>query len=494
MRGFGFPKKRASALSLLCLAVVAALTVPAQAQQIPYKPITPFDVPGNAAQSQLSTTQLTKARSLFAGFEEQPKLTAGSPLHTLSQVPTVPSANDLITLRSGQRIDTRALYLFLNAVEKSLNQQGKTLRDPNITNVDLDRLQNLQIPSTQQFGPQIPTTGVQESTEQPPQVTPTANGPQTPASSPSCNATPRNVDLDRGWSEINQLLDGASVSRCSLDFAAELDSAESQAPVVPDEVTVASLTLGNTDPRNFAQAYLQQKFTYNASDSELEFTSTLAGAFMGKSLNVGSIDAKVTAPKGSVSTGVVDIKLGNTTAYNTSGSWKDLSFNLAPDKSTPLFDPWVGNFQIAPGINASFEVNAAAKYGLNGHIKTYKTAAYLDFKPNVEVDVTGGLKVSAIIVSGGLDGTLALISGDGDFGGVVAVFPDTTKSASNPPLIGVVGPVASYSATALQGELHAYVRVALIGTVFSKKIMTWNGKKLAQKTIPTFWSVYNIAQ
>jgi hypothetical protein len=493
MRSFGFGcTLRSFSLRVVTFFLVLITCVSRAEAQVTYRPITPFDIPGNTVQSQLNTDQREKAKQVFTSLEGQPQLTAGSPLHTLSEMPTVPAANDLITLRSGQRIDARALYLFLNAVEKALNKQGKTLRNPDLSSVDLDKVPNLQLPAPPAFGPQIPSTGIQEATPGPQQTWPP--GPQTPAAAPRCNGANAKVDIDSGWSEINQILDGQTVSRCTLDFAPQLDMAESAPPVIPGQVTVASINLGSNDSRNLAQAYIAQKFTYNAGSSQLEFSSTLVGAFLGKTLTLGSIDAKVSSPKGSESTGIVDVKLGDTTAYNTSGSWRDLNISLIPNKSARLFDPWASSFQLAPGVNANFEVDVTAKYGLNGHIKTYKTAAYLDFKPKVELDVKGGLKVSAIIVSGGLDGTLDLISGDGDFGGVAAVFADTTASGNNPPLVAVVGPTASYSVTSLQGELHAYVRVALIGTVFSKKIMTWNGRKLASKTIPTFWSAYHISR
>jgi len=472
------------AFIVVCAIIVALTDVRAAYGAIPYRAITPFDVPNNTILSDLSPRQRDRARALFAQYRSRLVLTAAHQAHPFALLGAASHPKDVITTVDGRRVDAKALYLFLNVIEKSLNARNQTLRDPHLVNVNLDNVPGFA-PALLPYLREAPATS-----PSPPPTTSPSPAPAIPSVAPTpapCPNVRPKVNLTNAWTQIKNILDGVKVSRCALDFANQLDTAESNPPSVPSKVSLPTIRFGAKD-KPTSGVDVTDVLSYDAGKSLLTLTSNLQGSFLGHNMRLASIVATVTSPKDSSPDASLMINIGNTTAYSTKGSWTDLNLTLAPQEDVSLFDQSIGTQGLGHGVRAHFA--AKAHYRIDARVQTYKTAAFLDVKPALKVTINSSFEASAGIVSGGLEGTLDLVDSTGDFGGIAAVFSDATQT-TNPPVVAVAGPLADYRMTALRGSLQLYFK-----TAFSKKkyatIATWKGTSSAPAP-PTFWTAYRLS-
>ena len=455
-----------------------------------FEPITPFNIPNSTVSHDLTPAQVEKARQQFSVFA-----TAAQKFGASQVEPPINSASRTVVTRFGDKVDTYALFQYMNIVERALNRHGKTLRDPNLSTVNIDDYPELR-QVTPSYNP-LPRPQARYGATPQPASPPTA-APST--LNPACSGLPTpQPGIDAAWRTIEKLSGTTTTTnkvalRCSLQFASTLTAAEQQAVGIPPVIALAPLAITQGDDRGLAQFSIRNAFQYNATQAELTFTSTLEGAFLGHTFTVATVDADVSAHTSGTSSAQISVTAGDAELYKASGSWKELNLSLIPSRSIDIFTPFIGTFPIGP-MTASFEVDGKGLYGFNGTIQTNNIGVYMVAKPSFSANITGSLKANAIFISGELDGDLSLVTFQGEVGGLAAVFADSTYagSAKSTPVVAVLSPTANYAVSALTGGLSARVQVALFGTVLSKKLQSWGPVYRQQQSIPTVWSAYHLA-
>ena len=453
------------------------------------EPITPFDIPNSTIGRDLPAPEVKKAIQQFSAFSSAARKFGTSQVTR----PTNPAARIVVT-RSGNKIDTYALFQYMNVVERALNRHGKTLRNPSLTTVNIDDYPELRQASPLYSPLPRPQIRYGAATQASPLPTTAPS-----VSDPACVglATPK-PGVDAAWATITELSNATAITnkvalRCSLQFSARLTAAERQAAAVPPVIALAPLEITQGDNQEQAQFSVRNALQYNATLAELTFTSTLQGAFLGHAFTIATVDADVSAPANGASNAQISLSAGDAELYKASGSWKELNLSLVPSRSTDIFAPFIGTFPIGP-MTATFEVDGKGSYGFNGAIRANNIGVYMVAKPSFSANITGALKTSTIFLSGELDGNLSLVTFQGEVGGLAAVFADSTYpgSAKSTPIVAVLSPTADYTVSALTGELSAKVQVALFGTLLTKKLQSWGPAYQQNESIPSAWSVYHL--
>jgi hypothetical protein len=475
-------------------ASAAAQTTQAAAAPSPspaFHPINPATLPSSSIDTDFAPADAAALKAAFARYIAYVHAHGDR----LDRLPPEPSLH-LKTI-AGTTIDSKALFLELNAVQARLASSGLSLASSALPRT---------VPIAKAFGTPTPlATPAPKPTPAggapSPTPLPLASPNNLPSSSVTCapqTPEPRIFDSERGWQQIQTLAAnpaaGGTLNRCDLDFEPMLTEVESGSPkgVVPDIVaTTPPLSFGKT---KLAGGSFANEVGFRKNGTVLSIESDVRAFALNQSFDVLRIDASVDRSDPKNLAAQLAFSVGQASIYKIDGSTNpNYSFHITPQKVVGI----VPSFRQHYGP-AEFEVDCEGKVGIDGKVVTTPYGVYVSAKPTILVQIDGGLSVNYIFAEGRLTGSLELVDSSGELGAIAAVLPDTTIAQFDPtfaqaPLVAIVRPFGHLSVTALKSSLTVQLRLVGNVTVFSQKIPISGGLDNTFASLDAPWSVYYVA-
>jgi hypothetical protein len=470
--------------------------------------IDPFDVKGNTFAQSLSAVQAVKARQSFLKLKatinaKQVESLLGdtsqeTQINRPSQVKS--QASSSITTTSGESINTLDAYVVINDIERRLNKIGYSLKTDKLPVIPMDQLYP-ESPSTKPSVANSPvaTSSPSPMVSTPPQaavsVSPIPNASTTCVPRPTSTSDP---DFDKAWEQIQAVARAGSsgknlINRCDWDFEPELSVAESLPPVVPTSISVAQLdpTFGNLDmgPASIA---LTTGFNpkWDGKAATLTLSETLNGTFLKQNISLANFTGMLTAPTTGDSTADLKLAVANVTAYETKQTFKLLLYDVTPASDFALFDKVDQKFSFGP-YAFDFTLSGRGHVGAAVSAQAGPSGYYVHVAPDVSATVSGGPKLAAFVVDGGINVSVDIVRLSGDGGVIAGIFNDVTNS--NKPTVLVLRSFGSYTLSAGSGNVYAYLGLSFLkGHELQSKPLIFKGCLKSQRFITDSWHAYHL--
>jgi hypothetical protein len=414
----------------------------------------------------------------------------------------------------GQTVDLRQLFIFTNAVQQALLREGQ----PGLTSGAANGRTQIAIkaedlPQEIVGAPRPLLVAAAAPPPPPPPPIPAATsaprppGAAAPVATPSpvatCdpNALPKTNTAADAWKQVNavatgKLDTGADIKRCDVSFEPQLDQAEVTDPIVPSAtgipipISIPGVSYGG----NYVHGAFNNSLELSnlSNESDLRMTSDLEAVVLNKSFPVLTITTMVKAPQtGNVASSLM-IAVGKINTYTVSGTFNpDYDFDISPQQQISLIPDF--RYRL---FGAEFEVNCVGTVKVTGSLHANRYGAYVEARPEVHVMLNGGVSANYLFVTGTLSGELDLVDLNGDFGGIVAIIPDTTahlyfpsRFRSNAPYVAIGRGFGSIQYSLLQhSSLTVKLRIAGFFTPVNVTVPITGG--VAQTTLswPSNWS------